>query len=355
MRQTSKSASKKTTIYDIARHCKVSPSTVSRVLSGSDYPVNQDTRREILKAAEDLHYIPNLIGKNLKTDRNHDIGIVIPNMSNYYSTLLRGIQDVAQRFDSQIILCNSFRDTKTEEKNVSLLLQKQVKGILIASIDDTGGVLQRILDKNVSVVAMEQDVKIDCSRAGFNFAAGAEIATRHLIDLGHTDIAFVSAPLLRTSRKKLFAGYKEAMISHGIPVKDELIYVETCENDDDDQMYDFMLGKRAADHLLSLPVRPTAVFCINDMAAIGLIRQLQVRGIRVPDDLSVVGFDNILFTEMITPSLTTIDQSTYDLGHLAADLLFKSIIPQNSLPMAHVTIQLEPKLIVRESTQARLS
>lgn len=353
MRQSSKSTPKKTTIYDIAKHCKVSPSTVSRVLSGSDYPVSQDTRREIMKAAEDLHYIPNLIGKSLKMDRVNDIGVVIPNMSNYYSTLLRGIQDVAQRFDSQIILCNSFRDPKTEEKNVNLLLQKQVKGILIASIDDTGTIIQNILNKNVSVVAMEQEVKVDCSRAGFNFASGAEIATRHLIELGHSDIAFVSAPLLRPSRKKLLDGYKKAMAGHGIPVKDEFVYVETHEHDDDDQMYDFMLGKRAAEYLMSLRDRPTAVFCINDMAAIGLIRQLQVRGVRVPDDLSVIGFDNILFTEMITPSLTTIDQSTYDLGHLAADLLFKNILPQHPLPMSHVTIQLEPKLIVRESTQAR--
>ncbi|WP_141501385.1 LacI family DNA-binding transcriptional regulator [Paenibacillus luteus] len=343
---------KKTTIYDIAKFCGVSPATVSRVLSNSNYPVSEETKKKILHAAKVLKYIPNLIGKNLKTDQNHDIGVVIPNMSNYYSTLLRGIQDVALKYDSQIILCNSYRDVKVEEKNVNLLLQKQVKGILIASIDDSGEVLRQIIDKNVAVVAMEQDVKAECNRTGFNFTAGASLATEHLIECGHSNIGFVTAPLLRMSRKKLLAGYKLTLLENGISINEDYIYVESHENDDDER-YDFMIGKRAADYFLSLPTPPTAVFCFNDMAAIGLIRRLQEKRISVPEDMAVVGFDNIPFTEMTTPSITTIDQSTFDLGHLSADLLFKNIVPQKQNSLAHVSMQLEPKLVIRESTTAR--
>lgn len=340
---------KKTTIYDIAKHCGVSPSTVSRVLSGSNYPVSHVVKEKIVQAADELKYIPNLIGKNLKKDQNNDIGVVIPNMSNYYSTLLRGIQDVALKHDSQIILCNSYRDAKMEAKNVNLLLQKQVKGILIASIDETGEVLRSILEKQVAVVAMEQEVAADCNRTSFNFAAGASLAIEHLIACGHRDIAFVSAPLLRNSRKHVLSGYKMTLLDHDLPVQNEYVYIEPYEHDDDEQ-YDFIIGKRAADYFLSLKKPPSAVFCINDMVAIGLIRQLQIRKISIPDQIAVVGFDNIPFTEMITPSLTTIDQSTYDLGHLSADLLFRNIEPQKLAPQANVSLQLEPKLVVREST-----
>lgn len=345
--------SKKTTIYDIAKYCQVSPSTVSRVLSGSDYPVSKEQREKIVHAAQLLKYVPNLLGKNLKNDQGRDIGVVIPNMSDYYSTLLRGIQHVAIAHDSQIILCNSYRDAGTEENNVNLLLQKQVKGILIASIDDSGEVLRQIIDKNMPVVAMEQDVNADCNRTGFNFFAGGALAAKHLIDCGHRDIAFVSSPLQRNSRRKVLAGYQQALAEHGLKIREELLYIESYENDDD-ELYDFMVGKRAAEHFLSLDHPPRAVFCINDIAAIGLIRQLQVRRVKVPEEIAVVGFDNIPFSQMITPSLTTIDQSTYDLGRLSADLLFNHILAGHNSP-ANVSLQLEPKLIVRESTASEPS
>jgi LacI family transcriptional regulator len=348
-------SNRKTTIYDIAKHCKVSPATVSRVLSGSDYPVSEQIRKKISDAANILQYVPSAAGKSSKNRAsNMDIGVVIPNMSNYYSTLLRGIQDVAMKFDSQIVLCNSYRDAKTEEKNVELLLQKQIKGILIASIDDSGEVLRKIINRQIAVVAMEQDVKADCHRTAFNFMAGAALAAEHLIDNGHRDIAFVSAPLLRMSRKNVLEGYKATLTSRNIPIQEEYIYIQSDEYDDD-ELYDFMIGKQAADYFLSLDKPPTAAFCINDMIAIGLIRQLQVRKVKVPEDIAVVGFDNIPFTEMITPSITTIDQSTYNLGHMSADLLFKQIAPNQNVPITHVSLQLEPKLIIRESSDRRIN
>ncbi|MDF2924827.1 MAG: rbsR 2 [Paenibacillaceae bacterium] len=340
---------KKTTIYDIADYCQVSPSTVSRVLSGSDYPVSKEQREKIVEAARVLKYVPNMLGKHLKSDRGRDIGVVIPNMSDYYGTLLRGIQHVALAHDSQIILCDSYRDAAKEENNVNLLLQKQVKGILIASIDGDGKVLRQIIDKGMPVVAMEQDVDADCNRTGFNFFAGGAMAAKHLADCGHREVAFVTSPLQRTSRKKVLAGYQQALAERGLAIREEHLYIESYENDDD-ELYDFMVGKRAAEHFLSLDNPPSAVFCINDIAAIGLIRQLQVRKVAVPGDISVVGFDNIPFSEMITPSLTTIDQSTYDLGRLSADLLFNHVLSENQAAPAHVSLQLEPKLIVREST-----
>lgn len=343
---------RKTTIYDIAEYCKVSPATVSRVLSRSKYPVSEEVRTKVQNAADELKYVQNLIGKNLKTAQNNDIGVVIPNMSYYYSILLQAIQDVALEHNSQIILCNSYRDAKTEEINVNFLLQKQIKGILIATIDDKGEILQRIIDNNVPVVAMEQDVKADCPRTYFNFDAGVTVALDHLLGQGHRDIAFVSAPLQRKSRKDLLNGYKMSLMSNNIEINNQYIYIDP-EEKDNDGFYDFTVGKQAADYFLSLKNPPTAVFCINDMIAIGMIKQLQYHNISVPGEIAVVGFDNIPFTEMMTPTITTIDQSTYDLGHLSADLLFKNVSPPKSTSLVNVSIRLEPKLIVRESTTGR--
>ena len=175
------------------------------------------------------------------------------------------------------------------------------------------------------------------------------MALAHLLGLGHTRIGFVSAPLSRMSRKNLLSGYKQSLRQASIPIDEALIYIDARE-DDKDELYDFSLGQRAVERLFQNGAAPTALFCINDIAAVGAIRQLQTRGLRVPEDVSVVGFDNIPLTEMITPTLTTIDQSTYDLGFMSADLLFKNIAPDKSSPLAQVSLQLEPTLVIRNST-----
>ncbi|XID90538.1 LacI family DNA-binding transcriptional regulator [Paenibacillaceae bacterium WGS1546] len=340
---------KKTTIYDIAEACGTSPATVSRVLSGSSYPVKQEVRERILETAKRLNYIPNLAGKQLKSVQNNDIGVVIPNMSNYYSTLIHGIQDVTLKHNSQMILCNSYRDAKIEAQHVHLLLQKQVKGILIASIDESGGVLQQIIDSGTAVVAMEQDVRVDCNRTRFNFAEGAEMAMAHLLELGHSRIGFVTSPLSRASRRNLLAGYRQSLSAQGLTIDERYIYTEP-EEDDSDELYDFTVGQKAVDHFLAMEQPPTALFCINDMMAVGVTKRLKSLGKNVPDDMSVVGFDNIPLTQMVTPAMTTIDQSTYELGNLSADLLFKTMSDAQPSSSPNVTLHLEPRLVVREST-----
>lgn len=340
-------SNRKTTIYDIARESGLSVATVSRVLSRSNYPVSEGARKKVTETAKRLGYTPNVTAKSQKANANEEIGVIIPNLSNYYyTTLLQGIQDVAMSENYHLVLCNSYRDIAVEQENVQRLVQKQVKGILIASIDLSGESIRSIQKQEIPVVAMEQDVAQECSRTSFNFTAGAQLAMEHLHKTGHRKIAFVSAPLTRSSRRKLLQGYKEFLGEHGIPVQKEYIFIEQTESDRE-ELYEFQSGRRAVQYLLSLENRPTAIFCVNDMYAIGVVKELCKKGVRVPDEMAVVGFDNIPFSEMMCPGITTIDQSAYDLGKYSADLLFKMIAGDNRM----VSIRLEPKLIVRESTQ----
>ncbi|MBE6907799.1 MAG: LacI family transcriptional regulator [Ruminococcaceae bacterium] len=338
-------SSGRTTIYDIARECGLSVATVSRVLSKSSYPVSEETRKKVNETAKRMKYTPNPVIKN--QDRNDEIGVIIPNLSNYYyTTLLQGIQDLAMREGYHIVLCNSYRDVETERENIGRLLQKRVKGILIASIDLTGESIRSIQKENVPVVAMEQDVAHECCRTSFNFMAGAKLAMEHLMECGHQNIAFVSAPVTRSSRRKLLQGYQEWLKIHDIPVNEDYIYIDESENDSE-ELYEFESGRRAVRYLLSLKKRPTAIFCINDMLAIGVVKELNREGIGIPDEMAVVGFDNIPFSRMMCPGITTIDQSAHDLGKYSADLLFKMIAGDKRM----VSIQLEPKLIIRGSTK----
>ena len=340
-------SNKKTTIYDIARESGFSVATVSRVLSKSDYPVSEETRRKVNETATRLNYIFTAAIKNQKSSENDEIGVIIPNLSNYYyTTLLQGIQDVAMNEGYHLVLCNSYRDIAIEQENVSRLLKKRVKGILIASIDASGEIIRSIQKQDVPVVAMEQDVAQECSRTSFNFTAGAQLAMEHLYELGHRDIAFVSAPLTRSSRRKLLQGYKEWLRENDNPINEDYIFIEQTESDSE-ELYEFQSGRRAVKYLMALKKRPSAIFCINDMFAIGVTKELCKEGVQIPDEMAVVGFDNIPFSKMMCPAITTIDQSAYDLGKYSSDLLFKMIEGDKRM----VSIRLEPKLIIRESTQ----
>lgn len=340
------------TIYDIAKHCGVSPATVSRVLSKSDYHVAEPLRKKVLQAAEDLNYIPNLFGKSLKTDCSMEIGVILPNMSNaYYDMLLQGIMDEVSANNYQIILCNSCRDVLTEAKHVETLLQKQVKGILIASIDESDSTINRILASDVPVVAMEQDVSANCLRTGFNFYEGARLAVQHLVTLGHKKIGFATSPLVRASRKRLMNGFRIALIENDLTPEKNHFYISSEENDQD-AFYEFNLGSQAAEYFMSLSDRPTAIFCVNDMVAIGVASKLNTLGVKIPEEMAVVGFDNIPFTAMFNPQITSIDQSAYKLGNYSAQSLFDAINNPDK-QKRKISILLEPKLVERESTIGR--
>lgn len=203
---------KKTTIYDIAQKTGFSVATVSRVLSGVEYPVSQKTRDTVEAAARELQYASQFASRLFDRGVNNEIGVLIPNLSNFhYTGLLQGIQSVTTRNSCQILLCDSLRSPGKEQDHVRQLIHKGVKGVLIASMDASGESIRALTKGGIPVVAMEQQVEFPCITTSFNFFAGGQLAVEHLVERGHTAIGFVSPPLVRPSRREVMAGFQRGL------------------------------------------------------------------------------------------------------------------------------------------------
>ncbi|WJH34676.1 LacI family DNA-binding transcriptional regulator [Paenibacillus aurantius] len=335
---------KPATIHDIARLAGVSSATVSRVLSNSGYPVSAKLREKILRTAKEVHYVPNLLGKQLKTNINTTIGVIVPSITNpFYSSVLLGIEETARKNNYNVLLCNSMHDPVLEETYLRTTFEKQIRGLILSSITEDKKAIQDYIRMGQRIIAIDQ--KIDdagISQVEFDYHKGGLLATRHLIANGHRRIAFVTAPLDRPSRIGIHSGYLEAMREAGL----ELLVKETARDHKYDGIYEFENGKALTSMLLEEEDKPTAVFACNDMTAFGVIHQLDASGFRVPDDISVIGFDGIDFGEIVRPALTTIKQPNAEMGRLACSMLMEAMQSDGFEP---VHLLLQPKLIERQS------
>ena len=335
----------KPTIYDIARLAGVSTSTVSRALRDDGYPVSLDTKEKVLAAVEELNY--NMRLYNSDKDSEVRIAVILPNIINpYYSSLVTGVEYMIQNYGMEMTLFNTGGDTSKEVKIVENLINSRFIGVIIVSICDNHDHIKKLINSNIKVVACEQSVNLDCNSVTFNYFEGGLLATEYLISRGKKNIAFISSPLNRTSRIGLFQGYKKALKRNSLSLDKKYIKVATSEKSQGNEIYEFRNGKEQVDGLLKDDIIPDAIFCINDITAIGVIHQLQHHGFNIPNDIGVIGFDNIYFSSMIYPPLTTIDQCTYELGTMAAEILVGSINDPNR---GNISTVLEPKLIIRES------
>jgi len=339
---------KTVTIYDVAKYAKTSTATVSRVLSNSGYPVSEELRQRVLEAAKKLKYTPNLVGRQLKTKEITDIAVIIPNISNpFYPSIVLGVEDVAREKGYNVLLCDSFRNPKLESEYLRSMLQKQVKGVIISSISQNNKALLKLVESGLKIVAFDQDVTFPCNKITFDFEEGGFLAVKHLLELGHRKIAFVGAPLNRPSRKGLHAGYIRAIKEYDVPLNKEYILLNELEREIHNEIYEYKNGIELARRFMQLKDKPTAIFAINDLTAIGVMQGLKKYGVKVPQDVSIVGFDNIFISEMVEPPLTTIEQPKYEMGRLAANLLIESL---NNEENKNLEIRLKPSLVIRKST-----
>lgn len=338
---------RKATIYDVAKKCNVSPATVSRVINNSNYPVSAVLRNLVLDAAKELNYTPNILGKELRTKKNTDIGVIVPNISNsYYAELLQGIADEAAKNDFNIIVCLSNRDSKTERNNISLLYQKRVSGIIIASTGDNRDIINQVIKSGTKVLSVEEETGDKCSQIRFDYYKGMYMLCEHLIKSGHRNIGFVSAPLVRESRIEKLKAYKDCLAKYNIPYKEEYVKISSTEKDGN-ELYEYKNGRDMIKEFLKSENIPTAFVCINDITAFGVIKELRSNGYKIPDDFSVAGYDNISYAELSYPALTTVDQCTYHMGVQSVRVLIDEIVNETS---AKMTINFEPNLIIRDST-----
>lgn len=344
-----KSKNRKATIYDIAKKLNVSIATVSRVLSNSGYPVKEETRRRILNEAEEIGYTPNMIGRMLKKNESRDIGVIIPSISNpFYPQMIMGVEMEARSRGYNILLCSSLRDPKIERDYIQTLHQKQVRGLIISSISENCTYLRQLQEYGVKIVSFDQNSEgLECSSVGFDYLKGGLIATEYLIKMGHRNIAFLSAPLTRKSRKEVMEGYRLALLKNGISFDTSNVLISETEEEYSNSNYEFENGRELTRKFLKLPQRPTAIFAVNDMTAFGSIHELMNNNIKIPEDISVIGFDNIAFASMINPQLTTVNQPAFETGRLACKVLVDSM---GGDTYSNMSIVLEPTLVIRNST-----
>ena len=342
---------KAATINDIARAGNISSATVSRVLGDSNYPVSAAMRKKVKQIAKELNYSPNLLGRMLKRNEINDIGVILPTIQNpFYTEVLIGIEMEAKKNGYDILLYDSYRNANEERRHIKKLCQKQVKGIIISSVDKNPAALSEFLRTGGSVILFDQDVDFpEGIKIKFDFIKAGRIAVEHLISMGHENIAFLSSPLVLKSRINILEGYKQALAANNIRLRQENILITENELDIEDGIYEFENGKELARLFISLKERPTAIFAVNDITAFGIIQQLADDGISVPEDVSVVGFDNIEISKMVNPPLTTIEQPSYETGRVAGKMLIDSL-GENTVK-SNFTITLEPSIIVRKSVR----
>lgn len=326
---------------DVAERAGVSVTTVSHVINNSR-PVSEELTKRVHDAMEELDYQPNLLARSLRMKKTKTIGVILPDISNsFFADVARAIEDSSFTHDFSVIFCNTDGDMAKEIIYTRALSEKQVDGIIFVASGDSAELVRSLQAQRMPVVIVDRPLgEINADTVISNNAPGAFQAVQHLVQLGHRRIACITGPsVLETSTQRLF-GYRKAMQEAGLPIQENMIARSN---------FRFEGGRDAAIKLLTLPDPPTAIFAFNDLMAIGAIGAAKSLGMMIPDDLSIVGFDDILISSYFNPALTTVVQPKYDLGVLATTMLLERI-ENPRLPKRREL--LPTNLIVRATTAA---
>jgi DNA-binding LacI/PurR family transcriptional regulator len=335
----------RTTITDIARELNVSPSTVSRALN--NHPaISVKTREAVIELARKRNYQPNLLALNLLRKRTNTIGVIVPEITSYFfSSVISGIQDLLSPLGVNMIIGQSNESYEEEKSIVQTFTSISVDGFLISPSSETKNFdhLTVLTENNIPLVIFDRDCEeLEVDKVFVDEYKGAFQAVEYLIKTGCRRIAHIAGPLsLSTARHRLNA-YKEALALHGLPVLEEYIVESTGFTPEN--------GIDPTKKLLALPQPPDAIFTINDGVAIGSMFVIKEAGIVIPDEISVIGFDDDPHSCYFKPSLSTVWQPTYELGMLSARILMKRINSNNDLSKLRVE-KLFPELIVRGSSR----
>lgn len=323
---------------DVAKLANVSPATVSRVLSQPEL-VSVKTRRKVMEVIKQVNYKPHLVARQFRTQETKIILVVVPDITSaFFSKVLRGIEHVAIEHGYQVILGDTEDTVEREKEYVNLLLQKQADGMVLLTARLNKESLEEISKNYPIVLACEYIDGLNVPTVSIDNISSARKATEHLINLGHTKIAHITGSIHVVLSRDRLRGFQQAMISHNLEV--ESAYIQEGDSS-------FESGYQQMLKLLAIEEPPTAVFAFNDDMAMGAMKAAKERGITVPDNLAIVGFDNIKMSSIIEPKLTTVDQPKYEIGTKAMELLIKLI--NGELPFKK-QIVLKDKLMIREST-----
>ncbi|MGS2727415.1 LacI family DNA-binding transcriptional regulator [Psychroserpens sp. BH13MA-6] len=343
---------KPVTLKQIAETLNISITTVSKALK--DYPdVSKKTRRQVRETAAQLNYRPNSFAVNLRTRESKTIGVIIPEVvHHFFSTVIKGIIAQAEKKGYLVIILQSNESYELEKKQIDLLLSKHVDGILISLANGTSDFkhITDVIAQDKPIVMFDKIAKIvNCSKVIIDDRKAAYTATQHLIDTGCRRIAHFRGPLLPQNSIDRFLGYKKALLDNNLPYDPTLVYICDCSD------MSFEEGKQNAAQLLEDHDDVDGIFINTDMVAIGAITEFNQRGVKIPEDISIVGFSNWFMSSAITPSLSTIDQPGYQMGKMAFKQLHKELKAIKKGKEFHPKIiELDTGLIKRNSTKTNL-
>ncbi|MCW5923811.1 MAG: LacI family DNA-binding transcriptional regulator [Saprospiraceae bacterium] len=337
-------ADKKSTIHDIARELSVTASTVSRALN--DNPrISEDMRRTVKETAQRLGYEPNHIASALRSGRTRIIGIIVPTANrSFFSNVVRGVEAVAQLADYNAIICQSNDDPAEEADIVDTLLRLRVDGIIASIARETRHFdhFRKVRDKGVPLVLFDRvNEALGASTVVLDDQLGAYQATEHLVKQGFKRIAHFAGPQHLNIYKYRLRGYADALDAAGIPFDESLVTTGNLGVED---------GREYMSRLLSLPHPPDAVFSASDYSAVGAMQVLKERGVHIPRQIGLVGFANEMFTSLVEPGLTTVDQHSESMGEFAAKIFFEEIESEGKSFVPRKTV-LTPTLVVRGSSK----
>jgi LacI family transcriptional regulator len=328
------------TIREIADLAGVSIATVSRVVNGRG-DVADETRELVLRVIREHGYTTNRSARSLSAGRTGLVGVLVPLVyPAYFSSILSGVAEALHEQDLRVVLSPTGHEHDREVTLLERLMHGVADGALIVLPEESSAELEELLGQGYNFVIVDPRMRLDdrIPAVSAKHTSGAEQAMRHLLDLGHRRVAAITGPRGWVAVEDRRLGYQAALASAGI-LPDGSLEVE-CE-------FEIEPGRKAAEYLLDLPSPPTAIFAFNDNLAIGAIQAAQARGLRVPEDLSVVGFDDVEHATIVRPALTTVRQPLAEMGRTAVNLLMR-LLERQRFETMH--IELATRLVVREST-----
>ncbi|WP_337951008.1 LacI family DNA-binding transcriptional regulator [Paenibacillus sp. HWE-109] len=334
------------TVYDIAREANVSVATVSRVLNDTA-PVRTSTRQKIMAIIEKHNFQPNVLARSLVNKKTGMIGVLFPDSSNmFFPEVFGGAERAAQKLGYTLFLCNTFSDCSRESEYLNSLCERQVEGLLfmggrINSRHCPDALVQEVvhIQKKIPIVLINGSLPgHPCHRVKTDEYLGTQLVMQHLIDRGHRCIGFIGGTAETTTTVEKLQAYKRTLLANSLSYRQDWV-----------RLGDFSMacGRKQMDQFMMMPERPTAFLCINDYVAIGAMKAAISRGLRIPEDIAIAGFDDTQLASAMNPELTTVSQHSEQLGRQAMLILSKLIQKEK---VKKLTI-LEPTLLIRQSTQ----
>jgi LacI family transcriptional regulator len=332
------------TIRDVAEQAGVAPITVSRVINHAGN-VSDTTRQRVEAAVDALGYVPNRLASSFRSNKTNTLGLILTDITNpFWTTVARGVEDEADEHGFNVILCNTDESEQEEGKYVRVLLQKQVDGFLLVPSSDSMNSITLIQKQETPLVVMDRRVlgKIDSVRC--DSIKGARALTRHLIELGHRRIAALSGSKHVSTAVDRVQGYKRALRDANLEIDPSLVHYQAFTQE---------AGYAMTQKVFAGPSPPTAIFAVNNFIAIGAYKALRDRGLRVPEDVSLVAFDDLPTALVLEPFLTVASQPAYEMGKRATQLLIDRMANSESEtapPSEQEEIVLPVELMIRRST-----